>query len=161
MISQLNRIWNSRGFLVLCVLWMAGILISLFAPKIDGYFRPAVSAFTVDKSESFRREDALFLSGTMVKNRCKFLAVNVVGYSNDSDPIPLPLLFQDANGYETANRPKGDNEWGPWRIGILAKPKIWGISIHASHLCGEGLVSWTIQTDLGPLIVIDSIKEKL
>lgn len=160
MIYQLNRIWNSKAFLVLCALWMAGILIAFFAPKIDASFRPAVSSFTIDRADSYRRDGAMFLTGTMVKERCTFLAVNVVGYRNNADPIALPLLFQDANGDETANRPRGQNEWGPWRIGILADPEIWGISIHASHLCGSGWFSWTIQTDLGPVIVLDSIKAR-
>lgn len=160
MIDKLGRIWHSREFLMLCVLWMAGVLIGTVAPKIDAAFRPAVSSFTVDRADSFRRDDAVYLSGTMVKNRCKFLAVNVVGYSNDADPVQLPLLFQDAKTDQTANRPRGPNEWGPWRIGILSQPEIWGIGISASHLCGSGWFSWTIQTDLGPVIVLDSIKAR-
>lgn len=151
-------VWHSSLFLAVCAVWMGGMLVGGFAPRIDAYFRPAVSSFSIDRAESFRRGDAMFLTGTMVKNRCRFLAVNVTGYSNDADPIPLPILFQDSNGDETANRPRGPNEWGPWRIGILAKPEIWGVRMQASHLCGNGLFSWTIITDLGPLIVLESIR---
>lgn len=159
MIDQLSKVWHSRLFLVLCAFWMVGVLVALFAPKIDAYFRPAVSEFIVDRGTSYRREDAVYLSGTMIKNRCKFLAVNVLGFSNDADPIQLPLLFQDSKIDQTADRPRGKNEWGPWRIGVLAQPNVWGISIHASHQCGTGFLSWTINTELGPVIVLDSIKE--
>lgn len=158
-----KEVWDSRWFLWLCVGWLVALACAFFAPTIDGYFRPAVSSFTVDLLRSERVGDAVYLRGTFIKERCTFIGVSVTGHRNGQPNVKLPVLFQDNKHDQTENRPEGPQQFGPWRIFLMPPGDVWGISMRAAHECelrvrGKRITSWTIYTNLGSVVVLDSLK---
>jgi len=154
------------------VFWLLLLLMAaLFAPVVDGYFRPAVRDFSVDMAESYftsgayadadgisHKTDVAVIYGNMNKQRCKFVAINGIGYSNTRGEVPIGINFQDrAAGDQTKNRPTGVQRFGPWMLSMKPPADVWGVQLSAAHLCGVWPMQWTIYTNLGPVISVDTL----
>lgn len=171
--AKIRKAWDSRWYLILSFVWLLSLVIEAVFPTLDSTMRPAVLGFKVDFSKSWRKDDRVVLAGSMVKVRCTFIGVAATGISSDDKdpPIPINLMFMDNPKGINVNRPPGPQEWGPWEFKLNPPPpEVYGIKLVATHQCTptwfdaealgiERWVTWTIRTQLGPVIYLSEISE--
>ena len=122
----IRNLFDSTKFAFVMLLW----LLFYAVPRVHTYVFPPVSEFVVTQAEL--KGGSLYVAGTMFKERCRFAGINVTGKRADGREVPLPILFMDAEYHETANRQRGPQEWGPWRIGVAS---VESLGIESSHWC--------------------------
>lgn len=148
------------------------IPVAFMAPNIDGYFRPAVSSFIIDKEASYRSDSYIYLSGILVKERCTFMGVTVNGLTMDGKTISLPILYQDNKLGQNVNREKGSQPFGPWRVYVAASDDVWGIQLSSAHMCNLqkeskyfenfdilSKIKWVISNNLGEVILTKALRD--
>ena len=127
---------------------MAVLIVAGFMEPL--YF-PVVRDWTVTKIE--RVGDAVILSGYMKKVRnCEFVGV----VAQDDAHRRLPLKYLDNPIDDTATRPVGAQNWGPWQVVIQDVSGVAKISMSATHSCHVG---WHTVTQLGEVKLYPGVQQ--
>jgi hypothetical protein len=106
-----------------------GLMVLLW-PAVDKQLRPIVDSFQIRRAAV--EGHVLSVSGTMFKLRdegCKFSSVRFY----DQNGSQLALKFDDNKADQAANRPRGHQSWGPWRITLA--PGTVALSAESVHEC--------------------------
>jgi hypothetical protein len=106
-----------------------GLMVLLW-PSVDKQLRPIVDSFQIRRASL--ENSVLSVSGTMFKLRdagCKFSSVRFYDQRGDH----LALKFDDNKADQAANRPRGYQSWGPWRVTLA--PDTVALSAEAVHEC--------------------------
>lgn len=113
---------------------------------------PVVTGFVVH--EIHQSGQLVTISGTMIKERESCAFESVTAYSVFPAGIEkqrVPIVFLDANGDDKANRSKGPQKWGPWRITIPVSPSTVAIELTSLHTC-HWMWSQTTRLATVPLV---------
>ena len=123
-----------------------GMLLVLSLNRIEHYFFPVVTEFTVIKMQ--RAEGGLLVSGYMRKARnCQFVGAT----AKTQNGTELGLQFMDFP-IHNASRAPGSQAWGPWQIYLPLEPAAHTVHLSAVHTC-HGF--WASTTGLVTLPIIE------
>ena len=126
--TNLKRAFDSTLLFIVMVIWL-----TLYAgPRAFNYFYPPVIEFNI--AEIVKDKNALYISGTMYKARCRFAGLNIVGLHVNGTKYHVPVTFLDSDRDNTANRPSGNQQWGPWKLNVDG---LTFFTVEASHWCNS------------------------
>lgn len=149
-----------------------GLMVLLW-PTVDKQLHPIVDSFQIRRASV--DGNVLSVSGVMFKLRdagCKFSSVRFYDQRGDH----LALKFDDNKADQAANRPRGHQSWGPWRVTLA--PDTVALSAESVHECWydwsfklpafdaineltmkQARSTWFIRTELVPKTSIAKILE--
>ena len=118
-------------------------------------FLPVVKNFHLTSME--RVDNYIVMQGYMHKVRdCRYVGVSAEGIT-PSGHVDLPLRFLDAAIVnDNTTRPRGTQNWGPWRVVIPTVPNINTVVLYSVHSCH---LAWETTTELARLPLLAVQKE--
>ena len=118
-------------------------------------FFPVVKNFHLTSIE--RVDNYIVMQGYMHKVRdCRYVGVSAEGIT-PSGRVDLPLRFLDsAIINDNTTRPRGTQNWGPWRVVIPTVPNISTVVLYSVHSCH---LAWETTTKLARLPLLAAQEE--
>ena len=117
-------------------------------------FFPVIKNFHLTSLE--RVDNYIVMQGYMHKVRdCRYVGVSAEGVT-PSGYVDLSLRFLDsAIINDNTTRPRGTQNWGPWKVVIPTVPNISTVVLYSVHSCH---LAWETTTELARLPLLATTK---
>lgn len=130
MVDMMRRLINSNLTYSMAVVW----LLTLAAHYLEPVLFPVVTNFNIASAQ--RQGQTITISGTLVKARPTCIFAGVTAQLKTADDTQHVLLkFMDNKMDDTANRPEGYQEWGPWVLGLPDGNEPGTVVLTSAHRC--------------------------
>ena len=133
---------------------LTAVLLLIVLRWAEYTFFPVVKNFHLTSIE--RVDNYIVMQGYMRKVRdCRYVGVSAEGIT-PSGHVDLPLRFLDAAIVnDNTTRPRGTQNWGPWRVAIPTVPNINTVVLYSVHSCH---LAWETTTELARLPLLATVK---